>query len=197
MRLITLLVTVAALAVAAPAIADKGGNPHGGNGGGGGSDATATPTPTPSSTTVSSTTVNSNNGHGSVGGSQKSGDPSISIATVDGVAMAATTRPEPPHGSFLTFNTAAGSLAGWEYPMVEVSCYQDVDGNGTVDTNLFGPDLVFDSLNTPSSTFELAGGHWTGGAAVCHGTLYAYGWKGGVESIRSLASTYDWTATWQ
>jgi hypothetical protein len=31
MRLITILVTVAALAVAAPAIADKGGKPHGGN----------------------------------------------------------------------------------------------------------------------------------------------------------------------
>jgi hypothetical protein len=54
MRLITLLIAIAALAIAAPAIADKGGVPHGGgngngseggNGGGGSYSGTLTATP--------------------------------------------------------------------------------------------------------------------------------------------------------
>jgi hypothetical protein len=169
MRLITLLITVVALAIAAPAIADKGGTPHGGSGGGGGGggNATATPTPTPDSTAPTSS------------------DPSISIATVDGVTMAASTRPEPAHLDNVTFNTTSGSLAGWEYPMVSLSCYQN---NG----------LVYVQLNHPDATFTVGGGssQWTAGDATCHASLYAYGWKAGQESTRLLAATYDWTVTW-
>jgi hypothetical protein len=174
MRLITLLITVVALAVAAPAIANKGGTPNqgnGGGGGGGGSTPTATPTPTPDATTS--------------GANGKKGDgpsPSIAITSVDG---ARTTNPQPAHGQAVAFDTVAGSLAGWEYPMVALHCYQ---------SNV----LVFVQLNHPDATFTVGGGssQWTSGDATCNAGLYAYGWKGGKESIRPLASTYDWTAAW-
>jgi hypothetical protein len=182
MRLITLLVTVAALAVAAPAIADKGGVPHGGNGGGGGNDATATPTPTPSSPTTSSATTNSNKGGG---GNQKSSDPSISIATVNGTSAAPTLSPSPKHGDTVTFATNAGSLAGWQWPMVYLSCSQ----NGSA---------VWGVLDSPGATFTVGGGSsgWTSGDATCRADLYAYGSKGGVETITLLKSTDSWNATW-
>jgi hypothetical protein len=193
MRLITLLITVVALAVAAPAIADKGGTPHGGGGdsGGGGGNATATPTPTPDATASTSTSSQGQRG----GGSSKGGDPSISIATVDGATPAASARLEPAHGSTVTFNTTSGSLGG-AHPMVELSCYQDWNGDGTVDTNLFGPDLVHLQLDHPDATFTMSGEGWTAGNATCHARLLAYGWKGGQESIQLLAATYDWTAVW-
>jgi hypothetical protein len=179
MRLITLLITVVALAVAAPAIADKGGTPHGGTGGGGGGGgdtptATATPTATPDTTTSTS--------NGKKGDAP---DPSITIASVNGARMAASTNPQPAHGEAVTFDTVAGSLAGWEYPMVALHCYQnDV--------------LVYVLLSQPADTFTVGGGssQWTAGDATCNASLYAYGWKGGRESIRELARTYDWTAVW-
>jgi hypothetical protein len=193
MRLITLLITVVALAIAAPAIADKGGTPHGGGSGGGGSDATATPTATPTPEATSSTNTSSNTNKG--GGGGKTVDPSITIATVDGATLAASTRPEPAHGDTVTFNTTSGPLGG-AHPMVELSCYQDVNGDGTVDMNLAGPDLVHLQLDSPDTTFTMYGPGWTAGDATCHARLLAYGWKGGQESIQLLASTYDWTAAW-
>jgi hypothetical protein len=123
----------------------------------------------------------------------------ITIATVDGAKTGESTRPAPKLGDAVTFATTVEPLAGWEYPMVAVSCYQDVNGDGTVDTNLFGPDVVFTWLDKPSATFTLGGysSIWTlrgGGDAVCRAELDAYGWKGGKESTRVLASTADWLA---
>lgn len=126
--------------------------------------------------------------------------PSITIATVDGTSMAAATvKPTPKLGDRLTFATTVPALAGWEYPTVVVSCYQDVNGDGTVDTNMLGPDIVYSWLDKPSATFTLGGysSIWTqrgGGAATCRAELDAYGWKGGKESVRVLASTGDWLA---
>jgi hypothetical protein len=126
--------------------------------------------------------------------------PSITIATVDGTSVsAATVKPTPKLGDKLTFATTVPALAGWEYPMVIVSCYQDVNGDGTVDTNMLGPDIVYSWLDKPSATFTLGGysSIWTergGGAATCRAELDAYGWKGGKESVRVLASTADWVA---
>jgi hypothetical protein len=100
-------------------------------------------------------------------------------------------------GGYVGFETNAVGLAGWEYPMVAVSCYQDVNGDGTVDTNLLGPDVVFTWLDHPSSEFLLGAysSIWTirgGGPAACRAELDAYGWKGGQESIRVLDSlTFD------
>ncbi|HEU4972621.1 MAG TPA: hypothetical protein VFT35_11930, partial [Gaiellaceae bacterium] len=170
------------LAVAAPAIAGKGGNPNGGNGGGGGNDATPTPTATP---TPEGTSSNGKN----------SASPSISIATVNGTAMDASRQPAPGHGSTVTFNATSGQLGG-SHPMVELSCYQDLNGDGTVDTDLFGPDLMVLQLDQPDATFSMSGQVWTAGNATCHARLMSYGWKGGTESIQLLASTYDWTAAW-
>src|SRR5436190_19829021 len=69
---------------------------------------------------------------GKGGSGAGSSTPSITIATVDGTSVAAATvRPTPKLGDNLTFATTVPSLAGWEYPMVVVSCYQDVNGDGT------------------------------------------------------------------
>jgi hypothetical protein len=133
-------------------------------------------------------------------GGSSSTTSTIAIATVDGTSLAAATvKPTPKLGDTLTFATTVEPLAGWEYPMVVVSCYQDVNGDGTVDTNLLGPDIVYSWLDKPTATFMLGGysSIWTergGGAAMCRADLDAYGWKSGKESIRVLASTLDWPA---
>jgi len=96
-------------------------------------------------------------------------------------------------GGDVGFATSAVGLAGWEYPMVVVSCYQDVNGDGTVDTNLLGPDIVFSWVDKPGSEFLLGAysSIWTlrgGGPADCRADLDAYGWKSKQQSIRVLDS---------
>ena len=137
-------------------------------------------------------------GKGGSGGSSTTSK--ISIATVDGTSMAAATvKPAPKLGDTVTFATAVEPLAGWEYPMVVVSCYQDVNGDGYTDTNMLGPDIVYSWVDKPTATFTMGAysSIWTlrgGGNATCRAELDAYGWKGGKESIRVLAGTADWVA---
>ena len=124
---------------------------------------------------------------------------SIAIASVSGSGNAAAAQSSANLGDTLTFKTTVEPLAGWEYPMVAVSCYQDVNGDGKVQTDLLGPDVVFTWLDRPSADFTLGGysSIWTvrgGGDAVCRADLDAYGWKRGKESTRVLASTDYWTA---
>jgi hypothetical protein len=125
---------------------------------------------------------------------------SIAIASVDGSTNAAAVQsPTIKLGDTLTFRTTVEPLAGWEYPMVAVSCYQDVNGDGKVQTDLLGPDVVFTWLDKPGANFTLGGysSIWTvrgGGDAVCRADLDAYGWKRGKESTRVLATTGDWSA---
>lgn len=120
---------------------------------------------------------------------------SISIASVDGAKMAAGTQsPSLKLGDTVLFSTAVEPLAGWEYPMVDLQCYQDVNGDGVVSTDLQGPDIVFTWLDKPDAAYQLGGysSIWTqrgGGAATCIANLDAFGWKGGKESVRVLAST--------
>jgi len=88
-------------------------------------------------------------------------------------------------GGKVGFDANAVGLAGFEYPMVAVWCYQR-------------GDLVYMQLDKPGTEFLLGGASsaWlaNGGGAACEADLYAYGWKGGQESIRSLASkTFDAT----
>jgi len=123
------------------------------------------------------------NGGGGSGGSGTTSS-SISLATVNGTSAAST---QPKLGDTLTFATTVGSLSGWQYPMVAVTCYQ-------------GSELVFSDLDQPSASFTLGGysSLWTlngGGPATCRADLDAYGWKGGVESVQVLASTGDWAAS--
>lgn len=126
---------------------------------------------------------------------------SIAIASVSGGTSAAAAQSSTAKlGDTLTFKTTVEPLAGWEYPMVDVSCYQDVNGDGTVQTDLLGPDVVFTWLDKPSAGFTLGGysSIWTlrgGGDAVCRADLDAYGWKRGKQSIRVLATTGNWTVT--
>jgi hypothetical protein len=124
----------------------------------------------------------------------KSTTPQIAIASINGVQLTGSSpQPTPALGDTLTFATSGGSLAGWEYPMVAVSCYQDVNGDGVIDTNLLGPDVVYTWLDKPSAQFLLGAysSIWTqrgGGPAECRADYDAYGWKGGSESIRVLNS---------
>jgi len=125
----------------------------------------------------------------------------IWIASIDGAKLAAaTSSPTPALGDTLTFGTTlADQLAGWETPMVVTSCYQDVNGDGTIDTDLLGPDIVYSWVDKPSASFLLgaAASIWThrgGGPALCRADLDAYGWKANQQSVRVLAS-YDFSAT--
>jgi hypothetical protein len=116
-----------------------------------------------------------------------SGGSSIALDSVlsgDGTAKLAGTK--PALGNRVTFASTVGSLAGWEYPMVVVSCYQS-------------GKMVWATIDDPSASFLLGGTNsdWAvnGGAAACTGELAAYGWHRGIESIRSLATTsFDATA---
>jgi hypothetical protein len=89
-------------------------------------------------------------------------------------------------GGYAGFETNAVGLAGWEYPMVEVGCYQ----SGA---------LVYMELNKPGAEFLLGGASsdWLtkGGSANCTAILYAYGWRGGKESIRNLNAAISFDAT--
>ena len=86
----------------------------------------------------------------------------------------------PSLGSTVTFTTSIPALSGWEWPMVGVTCSQ-------------AGVRVYGALDTPGAAFLLGGNSsvWLqqGGAAECTATLYAYGSKGGQETIRTLAST--------
>jgi hypothetical protein len=166
------LLVAISIAVAAPAFAAKGGN---GNGNGGGS---ADNGGGGSSQPVSGTTSN------------------IEIASVTSRSGATATVSAVRYGDRLTFSTTVEKLAGYEWPMVAVTCYQDVNGDGTVNQNIDGPDLVFAQLNHPDSTFDLDGSSlWSqrGGNAVCRADLDAYGGRG---DARVLDSTENWNVTW-
>src|SRR6266487_1333883 len=93
----------------------------------------------------------------------------ISIATIDGARLAAAdSSPTPSLGDTLTFATTVGSISGWEYPMVSLSCYQ-------------GGTLVYVDLAKPADNFLLGGSasRWlaNGGGAYCDAELDAYGWR--------------------
>jgi hypothetical protein len=119
---------------------------------------------------------------------------SIWMASIDGSQLSATAKtPTPSLGDTLTFGTTIEPLAGWEYPMIAVTCYQDVNLDGVIDTSITGPDIVFSWLDKPTAGYTLGGysSIWTlrgGGAAVCRADLDAYGWKGGKQSVRVLKS---------
>jgi hypothetical protein len=122
---------------------------------------------------------------------------SITFASIDGAA--APLSPTTKLGDSLTFATTVQSLAGWQYPMVGVACFQDVNGDGTVDTSVTGPDVVYTQLDKPSATFMLGGysSIWTargGGSAVCRADLYSYGFKNGNEYTQVLATTGNWSS---
>jgi hypothetical protein len=132
---------------------------------------------------------------GSGGGSTSSSG--IAIASIDGQTMAASSQsPTPAYQDTVTWATTIGSLAGWETPKAVLSCYQDVNGDGTINTSLGGPDIVYSWVDKPSAVFSFSGQGQTsiwslrgGGPATCRADLDAYGVKSGQESVRLLAST--------
>ncbi len=111
-----------------------------------------------------------------------SGTSTITLASVssgDGTALLAANL-KPALGDNVTFATTVGSLAGWEYPMVDLECRQ----SGVI---------VFSQLDHPDANFLLGGGSsvWltNGGVANCTADLDAYGSKGGTWSVRVLSET--------
>lgn len=99
-------------------------------------------------------------------------------------------QPSPSFGDTVTF-TITGKLGG--HAKQVVYCYQDVNGDGLVDTEYSStnPDLVFAPVDAPGTPVVLGGyvSIWTlrgGGAAECEAYLYAYG-PG--STFRELAET--------
>jgi hypothetical protein len=121
---------------------------------------------------------------------------SITFASIDGAAAPAS--PTTKMGDSLSFATTVQPLAGWQHPMVGVSCYQDVNGDGVINTSVTGPDVVYTQLDKPSASFMLGGysSPWIdrGGSAVCRADLYSYGFKSGIEYTQVLATTGNWSS---
>lgn len=80
-------------------------------------------------------------------------------------------------GSQVNFTTVLTGLSSNEYGQIDLECSQ----SGA---------FAYGELQMPNSTFTLGGGSskWltTGGGADCVAILYAYGSKGGMETIREL-----------
>jgi hypothetical protein len=131
------------------------------------------------------------------------GSSSIAIATLGGSTFnAATQASTPVYQEPVTWATTVASLPGWQTPEVVLSCYQDVNGDGFVDTSLTGPDIVYSWVDSPSATFSFSGQGQTsiwslrgGGAATCRADLDAYGYKNGQETIQLLASTNNFAVS--
>src|SRR5436309_784960 len=72
---------------------------------------------------------------------------SIAIASINGGLVSASSGSQTVKlGDSLAFATTVERLAGNEYPMVSLTCYQDVNHDGTVNTSISGPDIVFGDL---------------------------------------------------
>jgi hypothetical protein len=111
-------------------------------------------------------------------GSKAGITPAISIATLDGAPYTGQT---PVYQQTVTFNTTIPTLPGRATAEVVLSCYQDVDGDGTIDPTLGGPDTVYSWIDAPTATFSFSGqgqtSTWSllgGGPAVCRADLDAY-----------------------
>jgi hypothetical protein len=94
------------------------------------------------------------------------------------------------YDDIVTFTSSTQGVRGSNYPMVAVYLYQDVNADGVVDETLFGPDLIYVTLDHPDAKFGLKAettppmdmSKPAKGMAV----LYAYGWKAKQESIVRL-----------
>jgi hypothetical protein len=128
---------------------------------------------------------------------------------------------DPYLGSEVTFATTypkPTNPINKNQPMVQIDCFQDVNGDGKVDTTnnytygngSLSPDLVYGGLITTNQEYQksltgyagdvLGGGGsiWKdrGGAATCNATLFYYqrGKGQNNEQFIYLAKTADWQA---
>lgn len=126
------------------------------------------------------------------------GPASISIATLDGVPYSGQT---PAFLQTVTWNTSGiPHLTARAQALVVLSCYQDVDNDGVIDTTLGGPDIVYSWVDQPGATFSFSGqgqqSIWSlrgGGPAICRADLDIYPYpnpKTG-QVITVLATTGD------
>ncbi len=124
---------------------------------------------------------------------------------------------DPYLGGAITFTSAWPKLTNpinKNQPMFVVDCFQDVDGNGTVDTSSqpgkVSPDLVYGETRSANAAYTtsltgqagvtLGGGSslWLqrGGPATCNATLFYYqkGQGQNIEQYIYLANTGNWQA---
>lgn len=119
---------------------------------------------------------------------------------------------DPYLGSSVTFTVTYPKLKGNPTPRIAVRCFQDVDGDGTVDTKDWNPvtnkDFVYGEAGsadqakqqalTGNPGFLLGGGgsEWKtrGGAATCNAELFYFTYKGGQQYYHFLAVGPDWAA---
>lgn len=102
------------------------------------------------------------------------------------------------YGDTVDYDYTLEKLPGREYPMVALTCYQDVDEDGEVNTDMFGPDIVYVApLAHPGDPITVGSASGTspwatrGGPAICRMDLYAYGHHAGKQTIRHLDSTEE------
>ncbi len=103
------------------------------------------------------------------------------------------------YGDIISFTFTTAHLSGG-HPMVEVSGYQDLDGDGQVTIELTSGDLGWLTLNGPAPTPVVLpntqnydqDGNKTGldisQPAKFRAALYSYGWKGKQEYVVPLDS---------
>ena len=83
----------------------------------------------------------------------------------------------------VTFDTTHSGFKGYQYPLVYLACYQDIDGVPGIDTSFASLDLVYGQLDYPATAFVLGGGSspwrntYGGGPAECVARLMVYGDK--------------------
>lgn len=96
------------------------------------------------------------------------------------------------YGDSVTFSTSSNLKGNNPHPMVELACYQDLNGDNEVTLGLFNGDLAWVALQVPGTAFVLGDGTNTtldrNQPASCQARLLAYGWKGGQQSIQELAA---------
>lgn len=103
--------------------------------------------------------------------------PSITLAPPTTTQLASQSSSYPWLGASVAFLTAYPN--GTKNPSIRVNCYQ----NGV---------LVWGTLGATTDTYQLGGATsaWAlnGGSATCTSDLISVVWKGGVETITTLAS---------
>ena len=146
------------------------------------------------------------------------------VAIWKSLAAPATTTPasivlnqtDPYLGSSVTFTATWPKIKGNITPRIAVRCFQDVNNDGTVNTQDANPvtnaDLVYAEAGSADQSKQLAltgnpgfllggnpdgGSIWRnrGGAATCNAELFYYSYEQGNHQIYNyLTKTSDWAA---
>lgn len=108
-------------------------------------------------------------------------------STTSSVSLNAT---NPAFGDTVYFSSTFPRLKGNITPRISIWCFQDVNGDGTVNTtDLSGADLVWGDANAYYSPYKLGGDGWSkwiergGGAASCRAQLFYFTYDNNKQQI--------------